>query len=127
MGLDQFAYSINSEGNKSDLAYWRKHPNLQGWMENLWKSKGRPGLGEINADGDAMVNVGDFNCVPVELTYEDLDNLEQDIRQNRMPQTVGFFFGNNSDDHYREQDLGFIRKAREALDSGLTVMYDSSW
>lgn len=127
MGLDQFAYSIDSEGNKVELAYWRKHPNLQGWMENLWESKGRPGLGEINADGDAMVNVGDFNCVPVELTYEDLDGLERDIQQNRMPQTVGFFFGNDSDDYYRNQDLQFIQNARQALDNGSKVYYDSWW
>ncbi len=31
------------------------------------------------------------------------------------------------DRYYKEKDLDFIRKAREALDSGLTVMYDSWW
>ena len=99
MGLDQFAYSIDSAGNKTEIAYWRKHPNLQRWMENLWDSKGRPNQ---NADSDPM-GLSDFNCVPVELTYEDLDGLELDIQQNRMPQTVGFFFGSDSDNHYRSQ------------------------
>lgn len=123
MGLDQFAYSVDSEGNKVELAYWRKHPNLQGWMENLWDSKGRPNK---NEDSDPM-GLSDFNCVPVELTYEDLDGLENDIQQNRMPQTVGFFFGNDSDDHYRKQDLEFIQSARIALDNGSKVYYDSWW
>ena len=123
MGLDQFAYSVDSEGNKVELAYWRKHPNLQGWMENLWNSKGRPNK---NEDSDP-IGLSDFNCVPVELTYEDLDGLEHDIQQNRMPQTVGFFFGNDSDDHYRKQDLEFIQSARHALDNGSKVYYDSWW
>ena len=127
MGLDQYAYSLASDGTREDLTYWRKHPNLQGWMENLWESKGRPGLGEINADGDAMVNVGDFNCIPLELTREDIDNLEDAILNTAMPKTVGFFFGSDSDDHYREQDLDFIKKAKEALDGGLSVYYDSWW
>ena len=123
MGLDQFAYSIDSAGNKAELAYWRKHPNLQGWMENLWDGKGRPNQ---NADSDPM-GLSDFNCVPVELTHEDLDSLEHDIQQNRMPQTVGFFFGSDSDNHYRSQDLEFIQNARQALDNGSKVYYDSWW
>jgi len=123
MGLDQFAYSIDSAGNKTEIAYWRKHPNLQGWMENLWDSKGRPNQ---NEDSDPM-GLSDFNCVPVDLTYEDLDGLEQDIQQSRMPQTVGFFFGNDSDEHYRSQDLEFIQNARIALDNGSKVYYDSWW
>jgi hypothetical protein len=38
-----------------ELAYWRKHPNLQGWMQELYYEKG----GE-----------GEFNCVDLELTLE---------------------------------------------------------
>ena len=123
MGLDQFAYTVNNNGEKEEIAYWRKHPNLQGWMENLWESKGRP-----NAHKDEnQIGLSEFNCVPVELTREDLDNLEEDITNNNLPLTGGFFFGENSDDYYKEQDLEFIRKAREALDAGITVMYDSWW
>ena len=123
MGLDQYAYSVNSNGEREDLAYWRKHPNLQGWMQDLWEEKGRPGLTEENS-GNIM---GDFNCIPLELTREDINDLEDAILNNILPKTTGFFFGEDKDDHYREQDLEFVRKAREALDSGLTVMYDSWW
>lgn len=123
MGLDQYAYCVDNNGEREELAYWRKHPNLQGWMENLWEEKGRPGLTEGNS-GDIL---GDFNCIPVELTREDLDSLETAILNNKLPSTGGFFFGDNSDEYYREQDLDFIKKAREALDAGLPVMYDSWW
>ena len=119
MGLDQFAYSIDSEGNKTEIAYWRKHPNLQGWMENLWYKKNCPNAHENSPN--------EFNCVPVELNYDDLNALEDAVRGYGLPDTVGFFFGDNSDNHYQEQDLEFIQKAREALDSGLEVYYDSWW
>jgi len=112
MGLDQYAYAVDTNGEKEEIAYWRKHPNLQGWMENLYISKG---------------GQEEFNCVPVELEHEDLNNLEQAITNSELPDTQGFFFGSNSDEHYKGQDLEFIEKAREALDSGLTVVYDSWW
>lgn len=121
MGLDQFAYTIDSEGNKNEIAYWRKHPNLQGWMENLWEIKGRPG------DRNEENMLGDFNCIPLELTNDDLDSLEEDITNSHLPRTNGFFFGDDSDEHYKEQDLDFVKQAREALDNGSKVVYDSWW
>ena len=41
MGLDQYAYiKFQPEyENWLMLAEWRKHPNLQGWMERLWRRK----------------------------------------------------------------------------------------
>lgn len=121
MGLDQYAYCIDNNGEKEELAYWRKHPNLQGFMENLWENKGRPG----DRNEDNML--GDFNCIPVELTHEDLDSLEKAVNSKHLPETGGFFFGSDSDDYYKEKDLEFIRKAREAIDAGLPVYYDSWW
>jgi hypothetical protein len=123
MGLDQMAYAVTKNGEKEELAAWRKHPNLQGWMESLWEEKGRPNAHE---DKDPM-GMSDFNCVPLELTYDDLADLEDAVYNNTLPATGGFFFGSDSDDYYRENDLEFIKKAREALDNGLTVMYDSWW
>jgi hypothetical protein len=95
-----------------ELAYWRKHPNLHGWMERLYRAQG----GE-----DA------FNGVELELTWEDLDALEQDILNQQLPETQGFFFGDASDNYYREQDLKFIQEARADLFLGLKVFYNSSW
>ena len=124
MGLDQYAFAIDNNGEKEELAYWRKHPNLQGYMENLWEAKGKPGLNDANMGG---MGLSDFNCIPLELNSDDLDDLEDAVRGSGLPSTVGFFFGDDSDDHYKQQDLQFIKKAREALDAGLTVVYDSWW
>ena len=127
MGLDMYAYAAakaNTEWNNNDahreIAYWRKHPNLHGWMELLWNEKGRPGID--NSFQDVM-----FNGVEVELTWEDLHQLEEDVKNGRLPSTSGFFFGSNSDDYYRLQDLEFVRQARAEIFTGLKVFYNSSW
>ena len=95
-----------------ELATWRKHPNLQGWMQELYYEKG----GE-----------GEFNCVDVELTFEDLDALEATLDEEELPETVGFFFGSNADDHYAETDREFIVQARAAIKEGYKVFYSSWW
>ena len=124
MGLDQYARAVKSDyypdlgafqfedkDELVELAYWRKHPNLQGWMEELYRSRG----GE-----------GDFNCVYLKLTSEDLDALEEAVQENDLPETVGFFFGQSRPED-RDSDLEFIRKAREAIANGYTVYYNSWW
>ena len=111
------AYANPTVLKPREIAYWRKHPNLQGWMDQLWRRKGC----ESDVPGDS------FNGVELELTWEDLDELERAVTHGQLPPTSGFFFGNDADEHYREQDLEFIRKAREALDAGLHVEYSSWW
>ena len=128
MGLDQFAYTAAKEAKSAarELAYWRKHPNLHGWMEQLWLRKSAHQLDE-NVEYDESSKT--FNGVELELTWDDLTQLEQDILSGNMAslQTVGFFFGNASDDYYKEQDLEFVRQAKAEIFSGLRVFYNSSW
>ena len=123
MGLDQYAMARKGESktdeegyeyyeDSMELAYWRKHPNLQGWMENPWRLKG---------------NEGEFNCVDLELTLNDLDNLEKSLDNEALPETVGFFFGADADDHYAEADREFIVQARAAIKQGYKVIYSSWW
>lgn len=140
MGLDMYAYVAARAGQQSEfyenatfddntkdfvnttvtrpreIAYWRKHPNLHGWMEQLWNQRNGG-----NQDGS------NFNGIELELTYEDLEILELDIIAGTLPGTSGFFFGNDADEHYQEQDLKFIREARAELFMGLKVFYNSSW
>lgn len=143
MGLDQYAYVAAKAGQQSEyynaegdwvdgewrphkatvakpreIAYWRKHPNLQGWMEQLWEKK-------MQLAGQD--NPHSFNGIELELTWEDLEELERAVTHNQLPDTQGFFFGNPADDHYREHDLQFIREARAELFLGLKVFYNSSW
>ena len=142
MGLDMYAYVASKKGQYNEfyetaefdgttndfesdtvtkpheLAYWRKHPNLHGWMEQLWRSKGMPGTDNSDAT---------FNGIELELTWDDLDELERAIRHSQPPDTQGFFFGNPADGHYYEQDLEFVNNAKAEVFLGLKVFYNSSW
>jgi hypothetical protein len=142
MGLDMYAYVANKRGQYNEfyenaefdgttndfesdtvtkpheLAYWRKHPSLHGWMEQLWVSKGRP---------RQSVGWPIFNGIELELTWDDLDNLERAIRHGKLPDTEGFFFGSPADNHYYEQDLEFVNNAKAEVFLGLKVFYNSSW
>jgi hypothetical protein len=126
MGLDMYAFSTKAKPKtevdfetknfepQDEVAYWRKHPNLHGWMQNLYDMKG----------GTSP----DFNGDCVVLDSEDLDNLEDDIKAGNLPDTSGFFFGESSNgDEENENDLLFVTKAREAISEGKTVYYTSWW
>lgn len=95
-----------------EIAYRRKHPCLHGWMESVYRERG---------------GQGDFNGDELELTSEDLDQLEEAINTNSLPHTEGFFFGSDASEHYREGDLKFVKEARAHLFLGLRVFYNSSW
>ena len=69
----------------------------------------------------------EFNCVDLELTLDDLEWLEDALDHNELPETAGFFFGSNADDHYAEQDREFIVQARAAIKQGYKVIYSSWW
>jgi hypothetical protein len=119
MGLDQYAYVKSKEG-KEEIAYWRKHNALHGWMENLWEERGCP---------RQRKDYPSFNCIPLQLSAKHLDRLEQDILDDKLPETQGFFFGADSrdDDHYKQKTLQFIATARQAIKEGKKVFYDSWW
>lgn len=117
MGLDQYGKIRNPEtGEVTEIAYWRKHNALHGWMEHKYLEK--------NPDFE-----GDFNCIPLELTIEDLNELEKDVLGKNLPETNGFFFGSDSRyiSDYANRDLEFIKNAKNALAEGMQVAYDSWW
>ena len=97
MGLDQYAYKRDADEDEDGnitIAEWRKHNRLQGWMEDLWEDKGRPFEGNLDDLNDSFGS--SFNCVPVELTLSDIEQLEAHISNKSLPDTQGFFFGNDS-------------------------------
>lgn len=128
MGLDQYAFTsdlgleelqaIEGEKPLEEIAYWRKHNRLQGWMAQRWQDAG-------NEDVD------EFNCELLPLTAEDIDALEEVINNRDLPHTTGFFFGSDSyegyEQWYKADDLAFIEKAREALAVGKKVYYYCWW
>jgi hypothetical protein len=128
MGLDMMAYRTNAKLSKPvdfsaeletaetvEIRYWRKHPDLHRWMERLYYQKG----------GEAQ----SFNCVPVQLTEDDLLALEAHVRHLGLEQNDGGFFFGESQRNEDESagDLEFIEDARRAIAEGDTVYYDSWW
>jgi hypothetical protein len=125
MGLDMYACKTKAnlagavdfdlpdyDEEENHLFYWRKHPNLHGWMHRLYEAKGG--------------TQPDFNVTPVLVTKDDLDQLEHDVREAALPETSGFFFGQSSPED-RDNDLEFIRLAREAIAEGYKVFYYAWW
>ena len=123
MGLDMYACKTLEQVTKPvDFAVknaeliqaWRKHPNLHGWMESLYRKKGGAGR--------------DFNCDTVLLTLEDLEQLESDVLNDALPCTDGFFFGNThctkkEEDLYRYKRARLTRQGcRAVLEQGAEVL-----
>lgn len=116
--LECLADPINPDFNKipegtdmqGDFAYWRKHANLHGWMEKLYSDKG---------------GTEEFNCVAMRLTAEDLDRLEDDMKDG-LGNVTGFFWGvsTDEDEAYTQE---FIKRARQAITDGDAIFYDSWW
>lgn len=133
MGLDMYALAVNKadctiidnrevvledeEDTSEDLAYWRKHNALHGWMKQLYNEKG---------------GREEFNLINLVLTKEDIDRLETDIDNHALVPVPGFFFG--STDYTKEdweevtkRDKAFIQLAKDALNEGKIVFYSSWW
>ena len=124
MGLDMYAHKTKEQLTEVDFAcdnseeffYWRKHPDLHGWMEKLYYKKG--GTAE------------DFNCVNVRLNKEDLLDLKNAINgeSESLETTTGFFFGSSSgDNEEKENDLKFINEAISYIEEGNNIYYTSWW
>ena len=121
MELEMYAYTTTADipavdfdetDDCADLFYWRKHPNLHGWMEALYRSKG--GTGE------------DFNVSPVRLEPADLDALEAPSRPTNSPSPRDSSSASPGP-KIEQDDLAFIQQARAALNNGLNVFYTSWW
>lgn len=100
-----------------ELCYWRKHPDLHGWMRNLYYEKG---------------GTGDFNGHTIVLTKENVLQLKKDIEDRKLPHTQGFFFGESyaDQDDYKwrdEHDQECIEKMLKAIDNKSLIYYTSSW
>ena len=137
MGLDMYAFKHKGEQFKPNqkrddadviqIADWRKHNRLQGFRQELWEAR----TPEEVKQSDKGWN--QFNCVPLYLSKEDLDMLEEQVRTRTLPETSGFFFGQDSYTWEGEQedmkayDLKFCKEAKEAISQGWKVFYECWW
>jgi hypothetical protein len=136
MGLDMYVFmstkkevkvdnnlliKVFADTNSNEFFYWRKHPAIHSWMENLYYDRGGKGT---------------FNGVPVYLDKDNLRSLKRDIVRGRLNYAAaGFFFGNSSKPDTQEgyirlrRDLEFVNNALKEIkqNSDTIFVYDSSW
>ena len=136
MGLDQYAFQRNkktklngeyTEEDRDNIKYeWRKHARLQVFMRDLHRQK--------NPDAKmGTYNLGMNGLDIVELTSEDLTALQKAIETDYCEYFAddGFFWGQQWQEEmakeYKDQDIEFVKWAKEEIENGNKVFYNSSW
>lgn len=107
-----------------DLGYWRKHPNLHGYIVNTFAE-------------------GKDECQEIPLGKEDIQKIINAVNNDDLPHTKGFFFGvsgdvNSSDKEEREWALKEKQRTLEVFSEAIdflneqeggypSVYYSASW
>lgn len=94
------------------LGYWRKHPNLHGYIVNTFAG-------------------GEDDCREIDLDAGDIRQIIQVIRGKKLPHTEGFFFG-ASDGSEDDESIEILERAiawLETKEDGVSrsVAYRASW
>jgi hypothetical protein len=103
-------YEVSTQ--KLDLGYWRKHPDLHGYIVNTFAN-------------------GKDECQEIDLSEKNLLNIIEAIKENKLPKTTGFFFG-ESDGTEKNKSILIIEKAIEWLKKeepnvAKSISYRASW
>lgn len=116
MGLDMYFYeALNCEEGdefKKEIKYFRKHSDLHGWLTNLYHEKGG--------------KKSEFNCIPMELTKEDVNRLLKYAQQTEHEHFSGFFWGESDESQWKETVV-LCKQMQKALKKGHKIIYDSWW
>jgi hypothetical protein len=104
-----------------ELGYWRKHPNLHGYIVNTF------------ADGKD-------ECQDIYLSVDDIDNIIEAVKNNKLPVTDGFFFGKSYDEgvpgwtkaEVDAETIEILEKAKawvseKEKNTSRDVIYKASW
>jgi hypothetical protein len=94
------------------LGYWRKHPNLHGFIVQTFAG-------------------GTDECQEIDLSADGIRQILAAIEADELPETTGFFFG-ESDGTETDEDLTIFREALawlEAKDDQTwrSIYYQASW
>ena len=136
MGLDQYAFQRNkntklngeyTEEDRDNIKYeWRKHARLQVFMRDLYRQN--------NPNAKMGTYTLGWNGIDiVELTSEDLTALQKAIETDYYEYFAddGFFWGQQWQEEmakeYKDQDIEFVKWAKEEIENGNKVFYNSSW
>jgi hypothetical protein len=125
MGLDAYFRRVHKDAvktnvdfkadsdkyNVQEVHYFRKNFALQGWMHELYRSKG-------GVDPE-------FNCCNLLVALEDLLVLRKQLKANKVLPTTGVFFGEMHEDKFEQLKLA-ISSMIEDYDEEY-VYYYSAW
>ncbi len=88
------------ESHRLALGYWRKHPDLHGYIVQTFAG-------------------GVDDCQDIELNVADMSTIITAIRAKSLPHTEGFFFGTSYDsEEQRAEDINIFLSAIAWLESG---------
>jgi hypothetical protein len=108
MGLDMYLNGTD-RGEQIQLGYWRKHPNLHGYVVREYAS-------------------GVDECQEIPLDVEDLKMILVSTLADQLPDTKGFFFGETTlRDKHDTVEIVSQAIAWLELDPRRKVHYRASW
>jgi hypothetical protein len=102
------------KGELYDLGYWRKHPNLHGFIVQEFAN-------------------GVDECQEIELGQVQLRRIIKAVQNQELPHTTGFFFGvSEGDEEERQFDVMVLTDAiawleAEDAEAWRSVKYRASW
>lgn len=109
---------VDSVGNSEEIAYWRKHSDLNGYMERMYTNRG---------------GKESFNCVPLYLKREDIHQIIADIEKHLDPncdyeiaESSGFFWGETDREKW-ENSLDDFKRILDNTDWDNETVYYSCW
>lgn len=116
MGLDMFLYGKKDMANKNDekreIGYWRKHPNLHRYIENLYRVKG---------------GKEEFNCIDYLLSKEEIEDIIAKSKNRELDKSEGGFFFGESCDEDNESTVKIMTIALKCMKQGYKIYYTSWW
>lgn len=102
------------KGESFDLGYWRKHPNLHGYIVEEFAH-------------------GVDECQEIHLTIDDMHQIIDAVKNTKLPFTEGFFFGKSyGTPEDNKEDIRIFEHAIKWLESEdktawRWVFYKASW
>lgn len=100
------------KSRRFDLGYWRKHPDLHGFLVETFSD-------------------GIDDCKPIYLSTTEIELIIEAIKEDKLPHTGGFFFGESSNDEEQKTEaIEILTKALQWLRADIThrsIYYRASW
>lgn len=109
---NQYEDGYRLKSRRFDLGYWRKHPDLHGFIVETFSD-------------------GIDDCKAIHLGTTEIELIIDTIKEDRLPHTEGFFFGESTnDEEQKTESIELLSKALLWLRADIThrsIYYQASW